>query len=111
MYLSPRLSYIPFGKKSKKVRDLDKLEKKEIVFSLYTAGRKVAAVSFIWLILVANFWFILRLTNKPFPEWSERMFVIGILGVAIGFFLMIPRWIKPSKSVAETDKDLDDSKP
>jgi hypothetical protein len=109
MYLSPGLSYIPFGKKSKKVRDLKKLEKKEIVFILYNAGRKVVAVSFIWLILVANFWFILRVTNKPFPEWSERMFMMGVLGVVIGFFLMIPRWINPSKSLAETDEDLDDS--
>ena len=111
MYLSPELSYIPFGKKSKKVRDLKKLKKKEIVFSLYTAGRKVVAVSFIWLILVANFWFILRLTNKPFPEWSEQMFVTGVLGVVIGFFLMIPGWINPLKPMAETDEDLDDSNP
>ena len=90
---------------------MKKLKKKEIVFILYTAGRKVVAVSFIWLILVANFWFILRLTNKPFPEWSERMFVTGILGVVIGFFLMIPRWINPLKPAAETDEDLDDSNP
>ena len=111
MYLSPGLSYTPFGKKAKKVRDLKKLEKKEIVFSLYTGGRKVVAVSFIWLILVANFWFILRLTHKPFPEWSERMFVMGVLGVVIGFLLMIPRWINPLKSAEETDEDLDDSNP
>ena len=88
---------------------MKKLAKKEIVLSLYTAGRKVAAVSFIWLILVANFWFILRVTNKPFPEWSERMFMMGVLGVVIGFFLMIPRWINPLKYLAETDEDLDDS--
>lgn len=90
---------------------MDKFKKEEIVFGLYTAGRKVVAVSFIWLILVANFWFILRLTNKPFPQWSELLFVIGILGVVIGFFLMIPKWIKPLKPVAETDEDSDDSKP
>ena len=100
-----------FGKKSKRVRELKKLAKKEIVLSLYTAGRKVAAVSFIWLILVANFWFILRVTNKPFPEWSERMFVIGVLGVVLGFFLMIPQWVKPSEPVTETDEDLDNSNP
>lgn len=75
--------------------------------SLFVAGRKVTAVSFIVLIVVANVWFIYRLTGETMPEWTSFLFVPGVLGVLLGFFMMLPGWLNPSKLQREEAQDAD----
>lgn len=77
---------------------------------LFLAGRKVTAVSFIILILIANVWFIYRLTGETLPEWTSFLFFPGVLGVLLGFFMMLPGWLNPSKLQREEAQDADDEK-
>jgi hypothetical protein len=74
---------------------------------LFVAGRKVTAISFILLILIANVWFIYRLTGETMPEWTSFLFFPGVLGVLLGFFMMAPGWLNPSKLHQEQAEDAE----
>lgn len=74
---------------------------------LFVAGRKVTAVSFIVLIVIANVWFIYRLTGETMPVWTAFLFLPGIMGVLVGFFMMLPGWLNPSKLHGEEGQDVD----
>ena len=65
----------------------------------------MTALAFIVMLLVANFWFIRRFTGESFPEWTHYLFFGGVFFVAVGFFLMVPGWLNPSKIQIESDKD------
>jgi len=78
-------------------------QKLGFVQSLYIGGRKLTALSFIVMILVANFWFILRFTGGVFPDWSKYLFFGCVFFVAVGFFMMLPNWLNPLKTQIESD--------
>ena len=86
---------------------------KSPVQALTVAGRKVTALSFILLILIANFWLIKRFTGEPVASWSQDFFYIGVCGAGLGFLLMLPGWIYPpvinddSSEKTETPKQDD----
>jgi len=72
---------------------------------IHLAGKKITALSFAAMILIANFWFILRFTGEVFPEWSNVLFFLGVLGVMLGCLMMLPAWINPAKKHQESDED------
>lgn len=67
----------------------------------------MTAVSFIVLIVIANVWFIYRLTGETMPVWTAFLFLPGIMGVLVGFFMMLPGWLNPSKLHREEAQDVD----
>jgi hypothetical protein len=85
-------------------------QKLSFVQALYVRGRKLTALSFIVMILVANFWFILRFTGGAFPNWSQYLFFGSVFFVAVGFFMMLPNWINPLKTQIESDDDGESTK-
>lgn len=81
------------------------MSSESFISRLFVLGRKITASAFVVMLLVANFWFIRRFTGEPFPEWTHYLFVTCVFFVAMGFFLMIPGWLNPSKIQIESDKD------
>jgi hypothetical protein len=71
----------------------------------FVNGRKVTAASFILLIVIANIWFIYRLTGEAVPSWTSFLFFSGALGVLLGFLCMLPGWLNPSKLQYEKAED------
>ena len=68
---------------------------KNTILILTMAGKKVTAVSFILLILIANFWLIKRFTGEAVASWSQDLFYLGVCGAGFGFLLMVPGLIYP----------------
>lgn len=48
---------------------------------------RVAALGFIFMILLGNYWMVLVITNQPFPQWLMDLFLVNaflILMSAVG---------------------------
>ncbi len=76
--------------------------------ALTMAGKKITALAFILLILVANFWLIKRFTGEPLASWSQDLFYLGVCGAGLGFLLMVPGWLYApviSTNSSETDEN------
>jgi hypothetical protein len=75
------------------------------IAKIFLIGRRVTALAFIVMLLVANFWFIFRFTGEAFPEWTHNLFFTCVFFVAVGFFMMLPGWLNPSKIRIESHED------
>jgi ABC-type polysaccharide/polyol phosphate export permease len=42
---------------------------------------KLAALGFIFMILMGNYWMVLVITNQPYPQWLMDCFLIAALWI------------------------------
>jgi hypothetical protein len=76
-----------------------------MIKNAYQLGRRVAALSFVGLILIGNFWLIQKFTGEVTSGWSASLFYFLSLLVAIGALLMVPYWVKPPKDSGDSGVD------
>lgn len=76
---------------------------------LMLAGRKIAAMAFIVLILNANFWLIKRYIGGDIPQWATWIFLLGVAGAFSGFILMLPGLLNPPKILDSAVDDLENT--
>ena len=50
---------------------------------LKTMAAKSAALGFIFMILLGNYWFILNVTKSDIPNWVYNGFLIGAIWVIV----------------------------
>jgi purine-cytosine permease-like protein len=81
-----------------------------LMVRLTTAGRKLTAIAFILLILIANFWLIKRFTGEANPQWTEWIFFLGASAALVGFLLMVPGWLNPQLTNDNSGDDLESDK-
>ena len=65
---------------------------------------KITALSFIVMILLANFWLIYVITDTPGPEWIKVGFAFSMLGAFIGGFWLLVLQLKV-KEIPIDDSD------
>lgn len=82
-----------------------------LTFRLKNIGKKIAAISFIVLILIGNLWLIYRFTGGLFPEWSMVVFGCAVAFAFAGGLLMIPEAIWPSEINEENSENFEKDKP
>jgi hypothetical protein len=75
-----------------------------LIHKFFIIGRKTTAASFILLIGVANYWLIQRFTGHESSEWSLQLFILGAIAAGLGFLMMVPEWVKPSKLMQESSE-------
>ena len=63
------------------------------------------AIAFIIMILVANIWFIQRMTDGDIPQWTYVVFFLCLLAVFFGFLMMLPSWFNTLKTRDESDEN------
>jgi hypothetical protein len=56
---------------------------------LYQFGRKLSALSFIALILIGNFWLVIRIVGDQPAAWMEVAFILGTTGALCGAALLM----------------------
>lgn len=76
-----------------------------LIESFFSMGRRIVAVAFIVMILVANVWFIQRMTDGEIPEWSYIVFFLSLVVVLLGFLMMVPAWLNPPTKQSDLDEN------